>query len=158
MKKLIYLLFFASLIFTSCRKEAQLKEMETVFNSEIGKMVDGKFEFTVTKESILASTKEMPTSKELNLKPKEVKIEEIEGKQYLRIYSDNDYVSTIALKFDSEGARMMTEGTSCTSKDCASGGGCVPNGQYCTKCVKGESFGSPIYGDCLRTTSSENMR
>ena len=92
------------------------------------------------------------------MEPKEIKIEDIDSEKYLRIYSNNDYVSTIALKLDNESTYMMTESTSCTSKDCASGGGCVPDGQYCTKCVKGESFGSPIYGDCLRTTSSENMK
>ena len=57
------------------------------------------------------------------------------------------------IKTDSN--RRATGKTVCTSIACASGGGCVPNGDYCTKCVpSGVQEGSGLTGDCTRSTSN----
>lgn len=67
----------------------------------------------------------------------------------MRYFSENDIVSTIALIKD-ENDQYITGRTICKSVWSASGGGCIPDGEYCTKCER-----DGVLGDCERTTISE---
>lgn len=71
---------------------------------------------------------------------------EIESSSYLRSYS-GDLITTTLLKKTQNG--YQSKGISCTSRDCSSNGGCVPkaDGKSCTSC---------LFGDCLKTVTSDN--
>ena len=82
----------------------------------------------------------------------------IDDHLYLRTYYNNDFVSTTLLntKSNVEGElRTLSTArtTTCTSKACASGGGCIPDTFtiYCKPCNRGAK-------DCVRTTSNEILR
>jgi hypothetical protein len=76
----------------------------------------------------------------------------IDDHLYLRTYYNNDFVSTTLLNTKSNvevELRTLSTArtTTCTSKACASGGGCIPDTFtiYCKPCNRGAK-------DCVRTT------
>lgn len=126
--------------------------MDNFSNSEVGYSDSNKIVFNLSNKQILSSFKFYSKRNSLNIEPLNCKVEKIDGNNYLRFYNKDNSVSTIAL-LSNELGKVMIGGTLCTSKDCASGGGCLPNGDYCTKCNTGSVLGSPISGDCIRSTS-----
>lgn len=166
MRKLfcIFLLFIS---FISCQTEdrnQEILESKTISNFDFKTFIDspiaingnGILRLNVTEDNILNVFKEYINNYKLNLKPESFKIVTIENKKYLRFYNSDNSVSTIELIQDKDNI-YKTGSTVCTSTSCASGGGCVPEGVYCTKC---QPYGpdSPITGDCVRTTSGSNQQ
>ncbi|MEO0468643.1 MAG: hypothetical protein AAF206_03410 [Bacteroidota bacterium] len=156
MRKSIYLLLAMIFTLVACQQE-QLDiptESDSIFNSQVANVVDGKLKLSIEQGAILAAAQEIDVVQTLQLVPHDAKIEEIDGKHYLRIYSSEDYVSTIELIADpSNPLSFVAAEVVCSSSDCASGGGCIPDGQYCTKCITGQDWwGNDIIGDCHRTT------
>lgn len=133
-------------------------EVVKFHGSEIGMMENGKLVFNKSKKSILKSFQNLPGIAELKLTPERLEVVEIDGKSYLRIYSNNNYVSTTEIIMGDPNSKFhpIAEigGTTCTSTDCASGGGCIPEGDYCTKCTTYNFMGVPSTGDCTRSTSN----
>lgn len=87
-----------------------------------------------------------------NLLSKSANVLEIEDKKYLRFYSNGGKVSTLELIVNENG-KVLLGSTICESTACASGGGCVPDGLYCTSCkIPGAGPQHPG-GDCKRTTT-----
>ncbi len=70
-----------------------------------------------------------------------------EKQLHLRTYYNNGFVSTSLLKKNAD-ILSLASTTSCTSKFCATGGGCQPqsSNRYCTPCKKDN--------DCIRTTTN----
>ena len=150
MKKVI--LFFIVIFIASCQSEDReitdttdsSNKIESLNLSEIGTKKGNDIVLNVSKEMLLEVFRADSKRYMLEINPVSCKIEKINEKDYLRFYNEDDTVSTIELLVDRNG-NVTTGSTICTSKICATGGGCVPDGQYCTKC---EAAGE----DCLRTT------
>lgn len=155
---LFYCLLF-TVFFFSCEKEEninnpktenQFTEMNTFFESKVGR-IDGEIiSITVAEEDILSNAKKALKDTNLNLEPYKYEIFKDNNKNYLRILSKGNYVSTVEL-LKTPGGGLFTGGTVCTSVACASGGGCVPDGLYCTKCTPEDPT---LAGDCTRSTSN----
>ena len=130
-------------------KKSEFK-FESLTNSPIGELVDGKIKIEVSKAQILNAFENFISQNHLeNEKPLDVKVITLDNKKYLRIYSEKNEVSTLELI--AENNVLRTGSTVCTSTACASGGGCVPDGQYCTECRTGVN--GSLKGDCTRTTT-----
>lgn len=124
------------------------EKMDSFIDSNIGIDKNGDFEFIVAENTILKAVREYSMKFDLNIEPQSIKVIDLDDKKYLRIYSKDDYVSTVALVLDNLN-NYRVDKTVCTSIACASGGGCIPNGSYCTEC-----YGSNgLKGDCKRTTT-----
>jgi hypothetical protein len=156
----IFGLILVSIMFASCINEEQNRIdeqnksfMEKFSKSEVGYSDSEKIIFNPSNEQILTSFKSYAKKNSLEIEPLTFKVEKIDNKDYLRFYNKDNSVSTIALIVNESG-KVMLGGTVCTSVDCASGGGCVPSGDYCTKCVTGTILGQTQYGDCKRSTSN----
>lgn len=158
MKNLIILILM-SLVFTACqtednKEEAVSSNLETTFefkeltNSAIGIEKDGKIELRVSNEKLMSTFTKFTKTHSPDLKPVSFEVLEIDNKSYLRYYSEDNMVSTIAL-IKGEDNQYRTEGTVCETRACASGGGCVPDGLYCTECT----IGGGLPGDCKRITT-----
>ena len=157
----IGMVVFSILVFIACNKEdsnenensvsqkSKLEKMDSFFGAKIAEINDKEVKVTVSKNDILQFANEALNDTHLNLKPYDYKIVEENGLKYLRILSDRNYVSTVELIENDSTLRIGK--TVCTSTACASGGGCIPNGIYCTSCVR--SNGLP--GDCTRTTTGD---
>lgn len=150
MKKVI--LLFIVIFIASCQSgdneitntTDRSNKIERLNLSEIGTKKGNDIVLNVSKEMLLEVFRADSKRYMLEINPVSCKIEKINEKDYLRFYNEDDTVSTIELLVDRNG-NVTTGSTICTSKICATGGGCVPDGQYCTKCeAEGE--------DCLRTT------
>lgn len=124
-------------------------------NSKIAEKADGKIKFLFSDNAILTSAKTFSEEYKLGFEPQSVAVEIINNKPYLRIYSKDDYVSTVELLLDNKSSTYTTGETVCTTNACSSGGGCVPNGQYCTACAVGPGN---LPGDCLRTTKGGSVQ
>lgn len=118
-------------------------------NSAIGYDNEGKVELGVTGQKIMETFILYSKFHNSELTPKSFEIIEIDELHYLRFFSEDDIVSTIALVKD-ENDQYVTGRTICETVRCASGEGCIPDGEYCTKCEINGTL-----GDCKRTTSSE---
>ncbi len=162
MKKIFFLFSFLFVLFSCETDEKNLVDatakLDAKFASFTGSIIsyedNDKNVVKVSDGKLMQVFKKFVADNKLNLEPLHYKIETIDDKEYLRVYSKNNYVSTVDLiKTDSN--RRATGKTVCTSIACASGGGCVPNGDYCTKCVpSGVQEGSGLTGDCTRSTSN----
>lgn len=159
MKKLILFFTLVSLCFVSCQEESDngnigieeslaVIKMESFTGSPIGIVENGEFKITVPDEEIMRAAKKFSDKFKLELNPISVKVIEIDQKKYIRVFSPDNYVTTIEII--SDGSSLKLGETLCSSTVCASGGGCVPDGQYCTKCLYANGANS---GDCSRTTS-----
>jgi hypothetical protein len=161
MKKIISIICIVCML-ASCEKEngntnLKVVDIETLAESKIGKDFDGEFKFTATEASILkAFDVLLNTHNDKPLIPESVKVETIDSQKYLRIYSKNNFVSTIRLILDSDN-NYVTQNTVCTFAAYASGGGCIPDsdGVYCTPCKIGVN--GNLSGDCSRTTTTLNL-
>lgn len=162
-KPLLALSVFTLLLvaFIACNKDegensnsgnVELKKMESFEDAEIGILEGKKMNIMVSKKQLLDYAEETLKDTKLNLRPYDYKIIEENNTKYLRIYSNNNYVSTVELLV-SEGGVLKTAKTVCTSTSCASGGGCLPNGDYCSPCSPPNAPGLPGSGDCIRTSS-----
>jgi len=163
MKKisLLFLMVFSLIIITSCESDENKdsirstneisSELKSLTNGEIGVKNNGKATLGVNEDEILKVAKEFMARTDLKLEPISAKIEFINDRTYLRIYSKEDYVSTVELTYNHSTGTYWTESTVCTSRVCASAGGCLPNGQYCTECRYGND--GNLKGDCSRSTS-----
>lgn len=124
----------------------KLEKMDSFFGSKIAVSKGTDLEVVVEKVDVLFYAEEALKDTGFNLKPKDFKIIDQNNKKYLRIYSNDDYVSTVELILENGSYKIAK--TVCTSKVCASGGGCIPNGDYCTACEYAK--GTPST-DCTRT-------
>jgi hypothetical protein len=160
-KKVSQLLVFFMLLsfaFVACDDEnhksvvdkVELKKMVSFEDAEVGVLQDETPVILVSKKQILMFAEETLKDTKLNLKPFDYKIIDENNKKYLRIYSNDNYVSTIELVVTDSNV-LRTGKTVCTSTACASSGGCIPDGSYCTPCIDPRTQGQP--GDCVRTTS-----
>lgn len=117
-------------------------------STAIGYEKQGKVELGVSDQKIMETFVLCSMLHNSELNPKSFEIIKIDELYYLRYFSENDIVSKIALikhKYD----QYIQERRYATVR-CASGGGCIPDGQYCTECER-----NGIPGDCKRTTTSE---
>lgn len=163
MKKFMYLLVI-SLVFTACQTEeiqsdsnslTNVKnfEFKNLMNSKIAIESDGVIKLNVSNEKVLGTFRNFSKQRGSNLEPESFKIFKFENNNYLRFYSKQGIVSTVALIKDANNF-YSTGLTVCESVACASGGGCIPSGDYCTKCrPEGTPPESPDR-DCKRTTTS----
>ncbi len=161
MKKVLMLFCAFTLVTFSCEQENSSQNsdevelnksisFENLTNSKIGVENKGKVELNVSDEKIMETFRNFVKINELELVPRSFEVVNIDNANYLRFYSDNNQVSTIAL-LKNENGEFQTGTTVCTSVACASGGGCVPSGVYCTKCLPLGPDGPS--GDCKRTTT-----
>lgn len=131
-------------------RRVMLKTMESFGDAEIGIREGNKLQIVVSKKQILDYAKEALKDTRLNLTPYDYKIIEQDGQNYIRVFSNNNYVSTAEL-LEGENGILRIGKTVCTSTQRATGGGCVPNGVYCTPCIPPNAPG--LSGDCTRTTT-----
>ncbi len=161
--KAIKTLFIAlALLILSCDKQDKSNvDLETNFtfkiltDSKIGVEKDGEFKLNVSNDVIMETFKQFVSVNGLKLQPLSLEVITIDNNKYLRFYNENDKVSTIELIKDENG-QYRTGNTVCTSSACSSGGGCIPNGLYCTKCQP-QGPNSPVSGDCKRVTTGNNL-
>ncbi|MDO5656665.1 MAG: hypothetical protein Q4G27_11065 [Flavobacteriaceae bacterium] len=155
MKSLIYLSLAFFLL--SCNNDDKIKInqlSEKIISSDlhrtginqgiIGKYTNGQIVLDYSSDDMLEIFEQDLMDIYNETKPVSVKVIEINNKDYLRFFNNDETVSTIELF--TENNIVYTGKTVCTSKICASGGGCIPDGEYCTKCEK-------LAEDCVRTTS-----
>lgn len=160
LKQLILLLCFLFLLVSCTSEESVVPNsdfavedvvLKSFVNTTMAARVDGKIALLASKESILNAAKNYSNKYRLGIEPIDMKVLELDDKAYLRIMSKDGKVSTIELTYYKDKGTYQTGSTLCTSSDCSEGGGCLPNGQYCTKCRPNPSM--PDYkGDCTRTT------
>ena len=158
MKKIIYLLLL-TFVFTACtnddsKLENNIEEFsfKEFTGSKIAYESKGELKLNVSKQQILKTFSNYSKKYGESLEPETFKIIKLDNKNYLRLYSKNSTVSTVALIKDSDNF-YKTGSTVCETKACASGGGCIPNGDYCTKCrPEGTPTQAPD-GDCKRTST-----
>lgn len=158
MKKSFYLLIVVPFLLLSCENnrieenndnssKSTLSEMPELLGSEIALMKDSVVQLTVSESSVMAAAKSFFKKTDLQTEPVSFKIIDVNNNKYLRFYNEDNTLSTIELIVDSTSHKIILGSTICTSDVCVSGGGCVPDGVYCTECNGG-------LGDCKRTTSS----
>ncbi len=152
--KRIVALFLVILVFSSCVNNDDSFDHENIdssfkeiTNSTVGYENNEEVIFAVSKELILEKFIEFAKENNIDIIPTSFEVIEIEGKKYLRFYGDHT-ASTIAL-FKDRNNKYITGSTICTSSACAFGGGCLPEGKFCTACKpkEGNSY------DCLKTTT-----
>lgn len=138
---LLFSLFVLSLLL-SCNKEKK-EEQYTLSDSEKEK-IESIVENTLRTE--LFSHTGRPAS---DVKIENSFLENIEGKPYL-VSMYGEYRTNSLLEKDSKRMEYVYGGISCTSKDCATNKGCVPNDdkRSCTACMKG-------LGDCTKTVTDK---
>lgn len=129
--------------------------MKTLAYAPIGVKENGNFKLIATSENILKAAKAGISSDDSKFEPISHKIFEQNDKRFLRVYGKNNEVSTIEIGFNPKTGNFRTLGTLCKTTDCANGGGCVPDGLYCTPCIKNPGAEIPLEGDCSRETTSE---
>ncbi|MEP6260502.1 MAG: hypothetical protein ABJ092_02910 [Gillisia sp.] len=127
-------------------------EMGDFTYSKIGVEENGTLKLLVTENSILKSSKRFSSKLGQDINPQSLTIESINGKKFLRIFNDDNTVSTVELTLDNSNF-YFTGGTICKSKPNSPGEGCVPKGEYCTPSSKGTDSGE----FCERTTASKGL-
>lgn len=147
-----------SLVFSACQtednsKDSNSSELDSTFdfkeltNSNIGIDKNGEIELKVSSSKIMETFINYNRIHNPELKPQSFEVVKLDDAHYLRFHSEHNLVSTIALIKD-DANQYITGTTICETTACVSGGGCVPNGQYCTKCV----MENGLPDDCKRTT------
>ena len=147
--KSIITLFTVFILFYSCSTKNKFQSLEF---EESKLEVQEKHDF---ESDLLSNLKTiMPEDFNTNVVVSKSEILKIDDHLYLRTYFNNDFVSTTLLNIKSnveDELRTLSTArtTTCTSKACASGGGCIPDTftVYCKPCDRGEK-------DCVRTTSN----
>lgn len=160
MKK--FSLIFIVLLFISCTAEVNennqmIQKMEFSTKNFIGSTIafednKGIVSLGVSKEDLISAFNIYSQKNELGITTKSFEIFNLDSKNYIRFYNDDESVSTIALiKNDMQSKKVATTiyslgSTVCTSTECANCCGCIPNGAYCTRC-------EIRLTDCKRTTT-----
>jgi len=161
MKKIVFGLIVLAFAFVSCEQEddkqidqnAELKKeitFDQLTKSTIGFENEGKVQLGVSNNKVMETFKKFVKTNDLDIDPLSFEIISIDQKNYLRFYSEKNQVSTIEL-FINSNKLIETGSTVCTSIACASGGGCIPYGSYCTECGPHGPDGPKA--DCKRTTT-----
>lgn len=130
------------------KQSANVEKMDAFFGAKIAVNNSKDLKVVVSKQDILKYAEVALKDTKLNLIPQDYQIISENGKKYLRILSNDNYVSTVELTL--EGNNYKVANTVCTSTVCASGGGCIPDGNYCTPCKFSNGLPS---SDCTRTTT-----
>lgn len=161
MKKIfqIALVVVSFIVLFACNKteEEVLEKLDHLSGAKIGYFENNQFVFTISEQSILEAAKKIEAIEGAGATPVDLKVEIINQKPYLRIYTDNNSVSTFDLIQEHNGnARKplphFSIGTvACTSYYCYSGDGCVPDYPYCTPCIRQDENGQDV-NDCIRST------
>lgn len=125
--------------------------LKSFVNTTMAARIDGKIALLASKESIINAAKNYSNKYRLGIEPIDMKVLELDDKAYLRIMSKDGKASTIELTYNKDKGTYQTRSTLCTSSDCSEGGGCLPNGQYCTKCTSSPSI-TDYKGGCTRST------
>ncbi|MEO0468027.1 MAG: hypothetical protein AAF206_00295, partial [Bacteroidota bacterium] len=104
MNKSFFLLMAMLSILTACtQKQLEIpQESVSILNSRMAMTVDGQLQLTKDQGAILAAAQEIPAIREHEAAPVEAFIEEIDGKNYLRIMSSDNFVTNIELIEDAE--------------------------------------------------------
>lgn len=162
MKKLFFLMIM-SLSLLSCSEDIQEKDQADLqlaeefsgkdfIGSTVATLEKDKIKFRLNEVELLNSFNKYAKERNLNLNAISYGIIEADNNFYLRFYNDDNSVSTVALKRSGQFSKshngnelIETGNTVCTSKACATCCGCLPDGDYCTRCEMGE--------DCTRSTS-----
>ena len=160
MKAKLHLFLLLSITLISCQTgnlkpsspENVSSEMVNFTYSKIAVEENGTLKLLVTKNSILKSAKRFSEKLGQDINPQSLTIESINGKKFLRIFNDDNTVSTVELTLDNSNL-YSTGGTICKSKPNSPGKGCVPKGEYCTPASKGTGSGE----FCERTTASKGF-
>jgi len=156
MKK--YLISFAivAVLLSSCEEKfrftsstEELPSVDEISLTTVGKLHKGTFEFTISQTSFLNAFSGKARTLGLQLSPSSLSVIEIGDKKYLRVYSDDNYVSTFALNLDDAGV-FSTGATMCTSQT-TFGEACIPEGMQCKKFV--DEYGDTSQADCVRSTT-----
>ncbi len=152
------LFFCTAFLFISCSDSQEDEVLENDLESinvarftyqAVGVMNNGKFRMTADRSDLLKAFK---LNEGKDLAPESIIFLEDNGKMFLRVYSSDNIVSTVQISLNPDTGFVQTEGTICESSACATGGGCLPDGDYCTECKPLPN--SEVKGDCKRTTSS----
>lgn len=163
MKKIFILTLI--IISVSCGNENDISKIENTISTEfslekfvgskVGYIEKAEIELVITNDDLIKSFNNY--SKKIKLGKKAISSEmlEVGGKNYIRFYNEDESVSTVALintlknKNDFQSTYKLIEiGTTvCTTEECANCCGCIPNGDYCTRCQINLL-------DCKRTTSN----
>ena len=161
MKTIKILLCVLVLTAMSCEKEDNGVDVNTIefeldadfkslTNSKIGFEKDGQLVLGVSNDLIMKEFKNFVTKSDLELKPQSFEVISVDNNEYLRFYSKGGEVSTLALLKDLNN-QYRSGTTVCTTQNCASGGGCLPNGSYCSKCTPPPGYPN----DCVRTSTGD---
>lgn len=114
---------------------------------------------SVSDEMLINSFNKYSVKIQLNKVATSVELMEVENKFYLKFNNTDESASKVALieknpegsnfNVSSERVSFINVGaTVCTSEGCAHCCGCLPDGDYCTKCDRWQR------DDCKRTTSN----
>lgn len=139
-------------------EELKSKSFQELMKSEVGVIDGNEVLLDISKDELVAKFKDYAKEIALGVEPYKVEIINVDSSNYLRFYNTNKTVSTVALIEKANIAAKLPPvelgNTVCTSVQCATGGGCLPNGDYCTVCIPpGTQPGSGITRDCTRSTS-----
>ncbi len=143
----VSILFITVGFFSSCQKDDAL----TIDDISIEKEEVTDFQKRLLSELAISMSEEFTN----DVKVIKSELAEIENKYYLTTIWENGYrTNTIIGKNNPNGRHFLMGGKiSCTSKTCATNGGCVPreDGKSCTPCNLG-------FGDCTKTVFSESTQ
>ncbi len=128
-------------------------ELNSIINTSIAVENANDIELSFEASKVLDVFNKFSEKYDLGIRSTALEIIEVDKEKYLRFYGEENMVSTIALIKEPNGSYRSGE-TVCTTVNCASGGGCIPSGSYCTECRPHGPSG-PL-GDCKRTTSNND--
>ena len=124
----------------------------TLFSCQTGNLKPSSSENVSSEMGDFTYSKRFSSKLGQDINPQSLTIESINGKKFLRIFNDDNTVSTVELTLDNSNF-YFTGGTICKSKPNSPGEGCVPKGEYCTPSSKGTDSGE----FCERTTASKGL-
>ncbi|WP_339848350.1 hypothetical protein [uncultured Dokdonia sp.] len=156
MKKYLLSSLIAAVLLTSCDNNLRfsastdhLPSVDEVSLTVVGMLERESFVFTISEVSFLNAFQAKARTLGLQLVPSSLKVIEMKGNKYLRVFSNDNYVSTFALELDESGV-YSTGATMCTSQT-TFGEACLPDGMQCIKFV--DEFGDTSEADCIRSTT-----
>jgi hypothetical protein len=141
-------------------KELLSKSFQDLMNLEIGKLIDDEIVLDIRNQDLMEKFQDYTDRIKLDVKPTNVEILTLDSNHYLRFQNSNNSFSTIALitvfypNLEKPYIGVELGSTICTSLICAGGGGCLPNGDYCTQCEKDADSDVPTDSKCTRSTSN----
>ncbi|WP_298424506.1 hypothetical protein [uncultured Kordia sp.] len=159
MKPFLYI--FLIIFVVSCSNSDDVDQMEDTIAKDftVEKFTGNKIAYKyndnvslgVPKTKLITSFNNFSRELGLDKKALSVEILEVEKEYYIRFYNEDKSVSTVALlpvENSKNDQHIFSIGkTTCHSTACSNCCGCLPKGDYCTKC-------EVDYKDCERTTTS----